>query len=203
MGHCVAQQQRLRLRKFTVLEYEHEFATIRIEALNRVRDPAWEKPKIVFLHIGDKTLAVRVNRRNPRRPVKHEGPLAGGVPMQLPDPSGCQSHVYARQLLGDGQFPNSHFTRPSAFISALARKKNGYLKFSTRLLESVAGGQMESRFWPSSTVLAGPGSLLLRSAPTTFCNAAKLPSATAVFPMKLRRVNALIIIALEGCEFVF
>src|SRR5438046_3621002 len=128
MCHRVAQQYLLRLRKLTVLEHQHEFATVGIEALNRVRDPAWEKPKIVFLHIGDKTLAVRVNRRNPRRPVKHEGPLAGGVPMQLPDPSGCQSHVYARQLLGDGQFPNSHFTRPSAFISALAPKRKWILE---------------------------------------------------------------------------
>src|SRR5947207_169935 len=40
MGHCVAQQQRLRFRKLTVLEYEHEFATVGIEALNRVWDQA-------------------------------------------------------------------------------------------------------------------------------------------------------------------
>src|SRR6266446_1618564 len=62
---------------------------------------------------------------------------------------------------------------------------------------------MESGFWASSAGLAGPGSLLLRSAPTTLCNAAKLPIATAVFPMKLRRVNSLIIISPEGFEFVF
>src|SRR5882724_4666073 len=128
MGHRVAQQQRLRLRKLTILEHEHEFATVGIETLNRVWDPAWEKPKIVFLHIGDKTLAVRVNCRNPRRPVKHEGPLPGSMPMQLPDASGCESHVYARQLLGDGQFPNSHLTRPSAFISALVRKRERILE---------------------------------------------------------------------------
>src|SRR6266576_2906103 len=107
MGHRVAQQHRLRLGKLTVFEHEHEFAAVGIEALNRVRDPAWEKPKIVFLHIGDKTLAVRVNCRNPRRPVKHEGPLAGGVPMQLPDASGGEPHVYARQGLGvGGGWPN-------------------------------------------------------------------------------------------------
>src|SRR4029453_19082845 len=90
----------------------------------------------------------------------------------------------------------------------LFAKENGYLKFGTRLLESVAGGHVESGFWPSSIGLAGPGSLLLRPdtgpcAPTTFCNAAKLPIATAVFPMKLRRVNSLIIISPEGSEFVF
>src|SRR6266487_3973936 len=139
MGHRVAQQQRLRFRKLTVLEYEHEFATVGIEALNRVWDPAWEKPKIVFLHIGDKTLAVRVNRRNPRCPVKHEGPFTGRVPMQLPDASGCQSHVYACQGLGDGQFPNSHLTRPSAFISALVRKRERILEVLDQALGVRAG----------------------------------------------------------------
>src|SRR6266480_7519940 len=142
MGHRVAQQHRLRLGKLTVVEHEHEFATVGIEALNRVRDPAWEKPKIVFLHIGDKTLAVRVNCRNPRRPVKHEGPLAGGVPMQLPDASGCESHVYACQGLGDGQFPNSHLTRPPAFISALVRKRERILEVLDQAL-GVRGG------WPN------------------------------------------------------
>src|SRR6266403_2413572 len=128
MGHRVAQQQRLRLRELTVLEHEHEFATVGIKALDRVRDPAGKKPKIVLVHIGDKALAVRVNRGNPRRPVKHEGPLTGRVPMQLPDASGGEPHVHARQLLGNWQFPNSHLTRPSAFISALVRKRDGYLK---------------------------------------------------------------------------
>ena len=59
-----------------------------------------------------------------------------------------------------------------------------------------------------SRAFAWPGSLLLlpdaaSPAPATFCNAAKLPFATAVFAMKLRRVNSLIIISPEGSEFVF
>jgi hypothetical protein len=41
-----------------------------------------------------------------------------------------------------------------------------------------------------------------RSAPATFYNAAKLPTAAAAVPMKLRRVNSLIIIAPEGYDFV-
>src|SRR4029453_18598981 len=90
----------------------------------------------------------------------------------------------------------------------LFAKENGYLKFWTKLFESVGGGHMESGFWPSSIGLAGPGSLLLlpdaaSPAPATFCNAAKLPIATAVFPLKLRRVNSVIIISPEGSEFVF
>src|SRR5216684_6797759 len=90
---------------------------------------------------------------------------------------------------------------PPSYVRLFA-KENGYLNVGTRLLESVSGGHMESGFCASSAGLAGPGSLLLRSAPITFCNAAKLPTATAVFPMKLRRVNSLIIISPEGFEFM-
>src|SRR5205807_9488996 len=85
----------------------------------------------------------------------------------------------------------------------LFAKENGYLKFWTRLFESVPGGHMESGFWPSSGGLPGPGSLLLRSAPAIFCNVAKLPTAAAAVPMKFRRVNALIIFAPGGSEVVF
>src|SRR4029077_18264440 len=50
----------------------------------------------------------------------------------------------------------------------LFAKENGYLKFWTRLFESVFGGHIESGLWPSSGAFAGPGSLGW-SAPTTFC----------------------------------
>src|SRR5438477_10938862 len=75
---------------------------------------------------------------------------------------------------------------PPSYVRLFA-KENGYLNVGTRLLESVPGGHMESGFWPSSAGLAGPGSLLLRSATTTFCTAAKLPTVDAVVPIKLRR----------------
>src|SRR6266567_6773658 len=139
MSHRVAQQHRLRLGKLTIVEHEHEFAAVGIEALDRVWDSAREKPKIVLLHIGDKTLAVRVNRRNPRCPVKHDGPFGGRVPMQLPDASGCESHVYARQGLGDGQFPYRYLPRPSAFISALVRKGKRILEVLDQALGVRAG----------------------------------------------------------------
>ncbi len=71
-------------------------------------DATGEKPKIVFLGIGDKTFAVCVDRRDPRCAVEHDGPFAGRVPMQLPDAAGGQPHVYARHVLRDGQLPNSH-----------------------------------------------------------------------------------------------
>src|SRR5260370_12796946 len=110
-----------------------------------MRNTAGKKPKIVFLHIGDKTLAVRVNCRNPRRPVKHDGPFAGRVTMQLPDASGGESHVYARQGLGHGQFPDSHLARPSAFVSALVRKGKRILEVLDQALGVRAG--WPDRIW--------------------------------------------------------
>ena len=106
-----------------------------------MRNPAGEIPQIVFLHVGDKTLAVPIDGRDPRRPVKHDGPFAGRVPMQLPNASGRESHVYARQGLGDGQFPNSHLPRPSAFVSPLVRKRERILEVLNQAL-GIRGG------WP-------------------------------------------------------
>src|SRR5882672_11970844 len=90
----------------------------------------------------------------------------------------------------------------------LLANENGYLKFCTRLFESVLGGQMESGFCPSSSGLDGPGSLLLRSdpydsAPTIFCSPVSPPAMTAAAPRKLRRVSVLIIISPNVSEFVF
>src|ERR1700720_4615653 len=93
-----------------------------------MRDSGGKIPKIVFLRVGDKTLSVRVNRRNPRRPVKHDGPFGGRVPMQLPDASGCESHVYARQGLGYGHFSNRNLARPSAYVGPLVRKREWILE---------------------------------------------------------------------------
>src|SRR6266513_5852170 len=91
--------------------------------------------------------------------------------------------------------------QPPSYVRLFA-KENGYLKFWTRLLESVSGGHIESGFWPSSTASAGPGSLLLRSAAATFCNAAMLLIAMAVFPIKFRRVTALIIVFPDRFEWL-
>src|SRR6202163_4636260 len=45
----------------------------------------------------------------------------------------------------------------------LVAKENGYLKFGTKLLESVQGGHVESGFCASRPALVGPGSVALLS----------------------------------------
>src|SRR6266436_4842446 len=99
-----------------------------------MRDSCGKIPKIIFLRIGDKTLAVCVNRRNPRISVQHDGPLACRVPVQLPDASGGKSHVYACHRLRDGQFPNSHLPRPPAFVNTLVREGERILEVSDQAL---------------------------------------------------------------------
>src|SRR6266481_1264516 len=108
-----------------------------------MRDTAGEKPKIVFLGISDETLPVAVNRRNPRRAVKHDRPLGGRVPMQLPDAARGQPHVYARHVLRDGQLPNSHLPRPSALVSPLVRKGERILEVLNQALG--VGGRRPNR----------------------------------------------------------
>src|SRR5947207_873048 len=120
--------------------------------------------------------------------------------MQLAKSTGGESHVHTCQGLGHGELPNGHLARPSPVVNTLVRKREWVLEILHQALGVRPG-------WPHGVrVLAIEypiGWSVGLAALTTFCNAAKLPIAMAVFPMKLRRVNSLIIIAPEGCEFVF
>src|SRR5260370_25254047 len=129
-----------------------------------MRDPAREKPKIVFLYIGNETFSVGVDGRDPRRAVKHDGPLGGGVLMQLPDAAGSQSHVYTGQGFGNGQLPNCHLARPSAFVSPLVRKREWILEVLDQALR-VCGR------WPNRIRVLGikPRVGWTRIAPAPIC----------------------------------
>src|SRR4051812_17639280 len=69
----------------------------------------------------------------------------------------------------------------------LFASENGYLKFGTRLLESVAGGQAESAFWPSRILFAGPGSV--RDLSCAIALTERAPIAAAPKLTNLRRDN--------------
>ncbi len=73
-----------------------------------MRNPGGEIPQVVFFHVGDKALAVSIDRRDTRRPVEHDRPFARRVPVQFTNAAGRESHVYACHGLRDGQFPNGH-----------------------------------------------------------------------------------------------
>src|SRR4051794_36293267 len=75
----------------------------------------------------------------------------------------------------------------------LFASENGYLKVGTRLLESVAGGHIESGFCASPCGLDRPGSLQLRSAATAgtipATIAAVAAAAGAIWSIMFRRVT--------------
>src|SRR6266436_8314277 len=76
---------------------------------------------------------------------------------------------------------------PPSYTRLFARE-NGYLNVGIRLLESVLGGHVESRFWASSTGLLGPGSVLLRSAAIAGAIPATASAAEPI-PRNPRRLN--------------
>jgi len=61
--------------------------------------------------------------------------------MQLAESTSSESHVYARQGLGDGQFPDSHLARPSAIVDTLVRK-------GERILEVLDQALRVRAEWP-------------------------------------------------------
>src|SRR5258708_7643345 len=102
-------------------------------------NPAGEIPQIVLLHIGDKTLAARINGCDPGRSVEHDRPLICGMPVQFTNTSGSESHVHAGQRLRDGEFPNRHLTRPSALVCSLVRERKWIFEVLNQALRIRTG----------------------------------------------------------------
>jgi len=67
-----------------------------------VGNSRWEKPEIIFADVSDEAFALHIDSRKSRISVKHDGPFAARVPMQLAESTGSQSHVHAGYGLGNG-----------------------------------------------------------------------------------------------------
>ena len=91
----VAEQKRAVLVEVAIIEDEEEFAAVRTEALDRMGNAAGEIPEIADADVVDKVTALRVDRRDARRSVKHVGPFRLLVPMKLADAAGIEPHVHA------------------------------------------------------------------------------------------------------------
>jgi hypothetical protein len=115
--------------------------------------------------------------------------------MQFPDASGCESHVYARQLLGDGQFPNRYLTRPSAFISALVRRRERILKVLDQALGVRSRCPDGIRVLTIKRLIGGARITSALVCAYYFLQRSKATYRYRSFPMKLRRVNSLIAIS--------
>jgi hypothetical protein len=138
--HPVGEQHGLVLREVAVVEHEQKLTTIGIQALNGMWDSRGKIPQIAFRHVTHKALAIGIEPRDARIPVKHEGPLGSRVPVQLSYASGGQSHVHAGNRFGNRELPDRHLTRPSAFLHPFMRDSKRIFK---RLHAACVGGRWQ------------------------------------------------------------
>src|SRR6202040_589894 len=73
MREPVRYQECMKLIKVSVVEYEEESATIRAEALNRMRNAWREEPKVALAHIAHKALALLIHCCDACVAVEHDG----------------------------------------------------------------------------------------------------------------------------------
>ena len=108
-------------------------------------DSGRKVPEIAFRYVGNKALAIQVNRRDACVSVQHERPLRSGVPVQLAYASRGQSHVHAGDCFGNGELANRGLARPSTFLHSFVREREGILKrlYAARV---GGGGKFESGF---------------------------------------------------------
>ena len=97
----VAQQERVVFVEIAVVEDQQEFAAVRTEALDRVRNAARKIPEIADADVVDEIAALRIDRGDAGSAVEHVGPFGRLVPMQFAHAAGIQAHVHAGDILGN------------------------------------------------------------------------------------------------------
>src|ERR1035438_9597455 len=101
-------------------------------------DSGGKVPEITFRDVGDKALAIQINRRYACVSVKHQRPLGSRMPMQLSYAACGQSHIDAGNRLGNCQLPDRDLARPSALLHTLVSK-------AERILEGLHGASVGGR----------------------------------------------------------
>ena len=115
----VAQQERIVLVEVTVVEDQEEFAAVRIETLDRMRDTRWKIPEIADTNVINEVVSLLVDGRDASAAVKHVGPFGLLVPMQFANAAGIQAHVHAGDVLGNAEFSQRDLTGPAAGVSRM------------------------------------------------------------------------------------
>lgn len=90
-----------------------------------MRNAGGEKPQIAVFDVGDEAPAIRIDAGDSSLAVEHERPFRGGVPVQLADASGGQSHVDSGQALGHRKLPFGDFAGPATFVKTLVGEGKG------------------------------------------------------------------------------
>src|ERR1700738_1120244 len=86
------------LRSLAFIETDEEFAAVRAEPLQRMRQAGGEIPKVAFFYVSDIRPAQFVERGASASAVGNVSPLSKPVPVHLADAASRQPHVDA----GDG-----------------------------------------------------------------------------------------------------
>jgi hypothetical protein len=121
---AVGDQEGIIFVEVTVIEREKEFAAVRIETLDRVRNACREIPEIGDAHIIDEIPPLRIDRGDAGGAVKHVGPFGLLVPMQLAHAAGVEPHVHARDGRSDAETHASSPGVSSLLLSvAYARRR--------------------------------------------------------------------------------
>src|SRR5262249_825490 len=125
MRQPVRDQKARVLVEVAVVGDEQHLAAVVVEALDRVRDTAWEVPDVTLADVVLEGAQLRVDGGDPRPPGDHVGPLGLLVPVQLPDRAGLEPHVDAGDLGGDGQLADRRLPRPAALLQAIVAVGEG------------------------------------------------------------------------------
>jgi hypothetical protein len=118
MGKPIGHQQSVELARCAVIEADNKFATVRSEALQRMRITGRKIPDIALLDVGNIGAAQRIDHGHPAVAVSHVRPLGRLMPMQLADAAGRQSHIDAGDGCGNCEVRLGHLPRPAAVLNA-------------------------------------------------------------------------------------
>src|SRR5258707_14186858 len=105
MRHEFREQECTVFRKHTLIEDQEELASVRSQALYRMREAGREVPQVALAHVVDKDSPIRIQQRDASISVEHDGHLIGCMLMELAKVANIQSHIDARQFCGGRQFP--------------------------------------------------------------------------------------------------
>src|SRR5258708_23834011 len=108
----VRDQEGIVFVEVAIVKDQKEFATVRIETLDRVWNPRWEVPEIADPDIVDEVAPLRVDCGDAGAAVKHVRALPLLVPMQLAHAAGIEPHIATGSILNHAELARGHRPLP-------------------------------------------------------------------------------------------
>ena len=118
----------MELVKVSIVEYQQKSATIRAQALDRMRNSRRKQPQVALRYVADQAPAFLIHRGDARVAVQHDRPLRFHVPVELADSASRQSHFHTRDGCRDWQFANRDLACPATALDTLVCQREGILE---------------------------------------------------------------------------